>query len=195
MASDTHLLEPRGNTRVNYALPLLVPGRLHSSDCTGAGRLPGASPDVREVKLEITRTSTKYRKELRVAYGTLLRWVSSTKWQGSGWLEDPVSASQVLCEHVQWLKGGNRPISDGRHAILATQTIHRSLKGKLGRPWDCIKSWQLQQPLKSRVPLPAMLMQGFFLYAIAAALAASADYDVHGFFALGILMSWGTTAF
>ena len=102
-------------------------------------------------------------------------------------------ASQVLCEHVQFLKQTGRTLSDARHTILSVQTIHRSLKGKLGRGWDCVKSWQLEQPLRSRVPLPAVMLSGFFLFSVATALASTVDIDVHTYFAFAILCRLGHT--
>ena len=144
-----------------------------------------------EVALEISRTSTKYRSELRAAYGNLVRWVATTRWSNQLWLEDPQLASQVVCEHVQFLKETGRPLGDARHCILSVQTIHRALKGKLSRPWDCVKSWQLEKPLRSRVPLPSLLMTGFFLFSVATALTCTSDYDIHSHFSFAILCRLG----
>ena len=76
----------RDGTRVDYAAPLLSQGGLLSSGCSGTGLLPGGAPDVHEVALEISRTSTKYRSELRAAYGNLVRWVATTRWSNQPWL-------------------------------------------------------------------------------------------------------------
>ena len=179
-------------TRVSCATPLLWPDGLLLNDCSGKTLLPGASSEVCEVALEVSRTSTKYRLELRAAYGWFVRWAhSSSKWSGRAWSEDPAIASQMLCEHVQFLRDTGRTISDARHCILSVQTIHRLLKGKLGRSWDCVKSWSLQTPLKSRIPMPAVMLSGFFLYALAAALAATVDCDIHMYFSFAILCRLG----
>ena len=188
MAFGTAWPAALGDTLGRSATPLLWPALKRLNAYFGdEDLLPGAGDEVHEVPLEISRTFAKYRSHLQTAYGRFLRWTASSKWAWRNWVDDAGTASQMLCEHVQWLKETGRPISAGRHSILSVQTYHRSLKGKPGRPWDCIKSWQLQRPLKSRIPLPAVMLTGLFLYSIALALGASTDSDVHMYFSFAIL--------
>ena len=116
-----------------------------------------------EVQLEVERTSATYRQHLHDALLLLRHWIAGSHWDGIAWEEDASAASQLLCEHVQWLRDTGRPVSSARHAILSAQTSCRNLKGLLGRPWDCVKSWQLQKPLKSRTPMPHMVLQALLL--------------------------------
>ena len=132
--------------------------------------LVGAQPGIHEVPLEVARTSTVYRKQLHEALMLLRDWVTRSRWADVNWEFDASVASQVLCEHVQWLRDAGRSIANARHAVLSAQTATRSLRGHITRAWDCIKSWQLQRPLKSRVPMPHIVLQGFFAMAIALAL-------------------------
>ena len=192
MASGTAWPAALGDTLGRSATPLLWPGLKPLNARVGdEALLPGAGDDVHEVALEVSRTSVKYRLHLRTAYSWFVRWAQSSKWAHRDWVDDPAVTSQMLCEHVQWLKETGRPISNARHSILSVQTYHRSLKGRLGRPWDCIKSWQLERPLKSRIPLPSVMLTGFFLYAIAAALGATLDSDVHMYFSFAVLCRLG----
>ena len=47
------------------------------------------------------------------------------------------------------------------------KTAFRDLKGKLGRCWECLQSWQLKLPLKSCRPIPEELVNGMFLMGVA----------------------------
>ena len=100
-------------------------------------------------------------------------------------------AAHVLCEHVQWLRDSGRNIGNACHAVLAAQTISRPLRGHISRAWDCIKSWQLQVPLRSRVPMPFLILQGFFCMSIALALSAVSTSDILGHFAFALLTRIG----
>ena len=82
-------------------------------------------------------------------------------------------------------------IALARHGILSVQTARRELKGKLGRAWDALKSWQLRSPLKSRVPMPEVLMRAFFTFSLAEALASSKDLDTLSGFGFALMIRLG----
>eukprot|EP00973_Karenia_brevis_P025785 3559360-Karenia_brevis.AAC.1 len=42
------------------------------------------------------------------------------------------------------------PIWHARHALLALQDKYPALRRQLGRPWDSIRTWQLESPPKHR---------------------------------------------
>ena len=141
--------------------------------------------------LERSRTSKTYRMHLQRALATLLYWVSLGSFAALDWLADPLLTNQVLCEFVQHVFASGGKIGLGRHAILAVQTSRRELRGKLGRAWDTIKSWQLKLPLKSRAPIPEDLLRAMFGFSIAEGLSASKDLDVLTAFAFAILLRIG----
>ena len=95
---------------------------------------------IEEVSLERTRVSRKYRSHLDNALGFLLLWASGTVWASIEWAKEAGTANQLLCEFIQWLHSSGHRISLARHAVLAVQTAHRELRGRLGRAWDCVKS-------------------------------------------------------
>ena len=146
---------------------------------------------IAEVALEKARTSKTYRAKLEAALAQLLLWASTIFWAAIDWMSDAIKCNQVLCEYVQKLHRNNGKIAAGRLAILAIQTVRRELKGHLGRSWDCIRSWQLQCPLKSRVPMPEDLVRAFFAFAIAEALNAMRDREALSHFAFAILVRLG----
>ena len=148
-------------------------------------------PDLNEVALEKSRTSATYRKRLEQALAVLLCWVCASAFAASSWLDDPLVTNQVLCEWIQHVFQIGGKISLARHGILAVQTSRREMKGKLGRAWDALKSWQLKSPLKSRVPMPETIMRAFFTFSLAEALAASKDLDTLSAFSFAILVRLG----
>lgn len=144
-----------------------------------------------EVGLEKTRTSKAYRAKLEVALAQLLLWVATTSWAAIDWMSDATKCNQVLCEYVEKLHRGSGKLVSARNAILSVQAVRRELRGKLGRCWDCIKAWQLETPLKSRVPMPEDLVRAFFAFAIAEGLAATKDREVLTHFAFALLIRVG----
>ena len=160
---------------------------LHSADLLGTVRARG-TPGIEEVCLERTRTSKTYRGHLQHGLAVLLHWVSLSAFAAMDWLGDPLLAHQVLCEFVDHVFRTGGKIGLGRHAILSVQTARRELRGKLGRAWDTIKSWQLKLPLNSRVPMPEVLVRAFFSYSLAEALSCSKDLDVLSAFSFAILV-------
>ena len=188
-ASATRWPGPLDNTQESFAVPWRLLGGVPSSDFSVA--LAGAGRGIQEVPLEVSRTSAVYRGQLGDAYALLKLWVSTSKWSTTAWTEVPATAAQVLCEHVQWLRDSGRTLGNARHAVLAAQTIHRPLRGHISRAWDCTKSWQLQHPLRSRVPMPHAILQAFFLMAVSMALSAVATRDILRNFAFAVLTRIG----
>ena len=141
--------------------------------------------------LEKTRTSKAYRATLEVALAQLLLWVATTSWAVIDWMSDATKCNQVLCEYVEKLHRGSGKQVSARNTILSVQAVRRELRGKLGRCWDCIKAWQLETPLKSRVPMPEDLVRAFFAFAIAEGLAATKDRELLTHFAFALLIRVG----
>ena len=73
-----------------------------------------------------------------------------------------------LAHYVQHCRNQGQPIWKARYAILGIQHLLRSFRGQLTRAWDAIASWQLQNPVQCRIPLPPEVGQGMALeYALA----------------------------
>ena len=117
--------------------------------------------------LETTRTSRTDRHRLHQALALLLHWISLSAWAVAESWDCASTANQVLCEFIEWQHSSGSAICHSRPSILAVQTAFRDLKGKLGRCWECLQSWQLKLPLKSRRPIPEELVNGMFLMGVA----------------------------
>ena len=164
MASDSRVPARRVDTHLSCAKQWQPQQSQPSKGLLGVTTSRGR-PDIAEVSLEKGRTSRTYRRRLESALADVLFWVSVSAFAATAWLADPLLANQVLCEWVQHVYESGGKISLARHGILSIQTCRRELKGKLGRAWDALKSWQLRTPLKSRVPMPELLMSLFHLLA------------------------------
>ena len=105
--------------------------------------------------------------------------------------KDAADTNQVLCEFIQWLQPTGSKIPVGRRTVLAVQTIHRDLRRRLGIVWDCIHSWQLDVPLRSRDPMQEHLVRAFVSYSIARALQYAKDLNVLTWFYLNVLVRFG----
>ena len=141
--------------------------------------------------MEKVRTSRTYRQRLEQALADLLCWVAVSVFATTAWLDDPLLTNQVLCEWIEHLYDSGGKISLARHGILSIQTSRRELKGKLGRAWDALKSWQLKQPLKSRVPMPEILMRAFFIFSLVEAMVAGKDLDTLSSFSFALMIRIG----
>ena len=84
-------------------------------------------------------------------------------------LSTPKRANEALVEFIQWLFSSGEPVWIAVHALLAVQTARRDLKGSLRPAWDSIQSWRLQMPVRSRVPLPYLLLEGLRVFSVLAA--------------------------
>ena len=121
-------------------------------------------------RLERHRLSAQYRRRLEEAWGFLVAFLADRNVEPPQALGSARLASQYLAEFVQWIHDAGRPISLARHGVLAAQVYRRSLKGRLTRAWDAIKSWQLQLNPAHRTPLPFEALTGLFIWGILRAL-------------------------
>ena len=109
---------------------------------------------ISETALEQTRTSPIYRSRLRAGWDLLRSWLTTKQLSSLEWTKNVHHKNQILAEFVQEMHDGkSTKLWIVRHALLAVQTYHRSLQGRLRRPWDSIASWQMEVPLQSRVAI------------------------------------------
>ena len=81
----------------------------------------------------------------------------------------PAEMNNFFENYLQMLYSSGLPLWRGTHTVLAVQTIFRVLRGKLRVARDSIMTWRLLPPVRSRVPLPAALLEGLCRYCILAA--------------------------
>ena len=126
------------------------------------------------VDLQESRLSAGYRKVLDEAYTRLNGWCLV---QQKPKIEDIqhsfAELNGVLVEHVQFLYQNNFGVSAGRHAILCVQNRHRHTRSFLAQAWDSIKAWERIVPIKLRTPLPYLVLQAMFCYAMLTGFSSS----------------------
>jgi len=72
----------------------------------------------------------------------------------------------LLVEYLQKLHDTGAPLWRGVHTILGVQTHFRRLKGRLRGAWDSIVTWRLQEPVRSRVPIPHGIMHALRAFGV-----------------------------
>ncbi len=119
------------------------------------------------VDLQRDRLSAGYRKTLDASFDRLTIWCTVQGRPLPETLENDVAAiNNLVVDHVQFLFREQYGLSAGRHAVLAVQTKFRSLRGRLTVAWDSIRSWEQLAPISLRVPMPALVLQAMFTFAM-----------------------------
>ena len=121
------------------------------------------------LNLQQERLSKAYRGRLAQSYRDLARWCKAQGFSLSAVARSPEKANSILIDFIQWLFKNKQALWKAVHAGLALQTVYRALRGNLRAAWDSILSWKLMSPVRSRLPLPEMLMLGLCRYAVLAA--------------------------
>ena len=118
----------------------------------------------RPVHLEAGGGSRPYHQISDKSWSNLEVWLSETLGnQSFDWLNDIEETQQLLREYIEYLhKKDPKGVWHGRHGLTAVQWRYQTLKGKIPRPWNCIKSWQVEIPWKSRVASPFPVLQAMF---------------------------------
>ena len=139
---------------------------------SGKGLVPGEGTElggvtIHELDLEASRTTRTYRQRLLFCLTCFLQWIARRQVMVVGdWWDNVDITNQLLVEFVSWTKEEKWAIWKARHAILAVQTMHHPLKGKLGRAWNCLRSWQMTIPTLSRIPMPVHVLRAMFITAL-----------------------------
>ena len=120
--------------------------------------------------LESKRLSTVYKKRLRRAMRFFLDWVIFMNMIAPSGV-DPVLASTILVQFIQWCYDNFVNIWIPKHAVLAYRNFVPGLRQALHRPWDALRSWRALTPLSHRVPLPEIVLRAAFGYMINYALS------------------------
>jgi hypothetical protein len=84
-------------------------------------------------------------------------------------------SDQVLCNYLNDQHESDPPFWLAKHAILFTQTCWRSLRSKLPRAWDVLRSWQQTRSTGTRKPMPFLLARALFSASLNEALLRPAE--------------------
>ena len=147
---------------------------------------------LRETALEQNRLSGAYRDRLKKGLEHFRCWIGLHKPKALRWEEDVQAVNQVLADYVNACRLRGESMWLPKHAILAVQTWIPGYRGKLHRPWDCLRTWRAQEFLGSRPPLQREILYG--LFGVALDLAFAGGTNVHLWFCFGILVRVGYSA-
>ena len=119
------------------------------------------------LNLQRARISSGYRRTLDGAYDKLTLWCVVHGRPLPHTLENNLQAlNTLLVDHLQFLYDEKYGVSAGRHALLAVQTRMRSVRGRLTESWDSMRSWEMLAPVKLRTPMPYIVLQAMFAFAM-----------------------------
>ena len=143
---------------------------------------------VQGVQLESSKSSATYRARLQWCLAFFVQWLT-LRSVTSEWWQDEVVANQLLCDCIQYMYENKIAMQRARRMILGVQTAYKPLRGRLGRAWSCLATWQMKVPTWSRVPLTADLLHAMFSTALAMAFENSREACL--WMAFGILLRVG----
>ena len=137
--------------------------------------------------LQESRVSAGYRKVMGNAYVRLNGWCLVNQRSR---IEDVqhgfAQLNAILTDHIQFLFENQYGVSAGRHAILCVQHRRRRTRPFLVQAWDSVKSWEMQVPIKLRTPLPHLVLQAMFCYAMLAGFSSAAGNACRDWLSFGI---------
>ena len=121
-------------------------------------------------KLERTRLGKVYRSRLGQCLALLMSWTQAAGVCLESMVNDVDRVNDVLAQFVQYCWDSGIALWRAKHAVLACQLRWRHLKGRLYRPWDALKSWEVQKGKQSRRPIPLELLHALVVFALASSL-------------------------
>ena len=129
----------------------------------------------RGVNLQRERLSRAYRSRLEFAGAGFAAWCRERGLELRALVQDKDQMNEALIAHVQDLFKFGKALWHATHAVLAVQTACRQLRGSLRGAWDSILAWRFREPVRSRTPLPRLLMEAFCRYGAFAAMSHGAE--------------------
>ena len=125
-------------------------------------------PFVTGVDLQQHRITQEYRYQLTTAIRALAIWLSVRSLPSVTQLvKDEENLIRHVTDYIQYLYDSGASLSSARHTVLALQTFHRKLKGRLVVLWDSVRSWELLRPCSMRVPVPFLVVEAIFAHSMA----------------------------
>ena len=119
--------------------------------------------------MQTDRLSVAYRRRLIVAGDKFLDWLSVRGRAPPEVLSSAAAANEALISFIQSCYDNGEALWVPTHAVLAMQTFVRPLKGRLRPAWDSISSWKLMLPVRSRTPVPRVVLEALRIFAVLAA--------------------------
>ena len=115
--------------------------------------------------LKNRRVSKVYAARLLKEYVALRAWVAR-KHPGlqATSIEE---CDRIVDQYVQFLYGkGLGNFHRAKHAVLSLQHYHRNLHGQMKESWDSLKTWFLELPTQTRIPVPRALAEAVFVWSM-----------------------------
>ena len=117
---------------------------------------------MRETNLEKSLTSKLNRARLQAGWWLLSGFLLQIGLTADRAFDDCEVANQVLADFVNYAKSTGVKLWRVRYAVLSVQYRFKHLKRRLPRPWEAIHSWQLTQPVHTRLPIDKGILKAIF---------------------------------
>ena len=124
---------------------------------------PGASEP--SLALETNRLSRPYRRQLKKARAWLRVWEIQKRIDLST-VTEPESLDSLLAAFVQDSRESAMAFWIPKLAVLHLQWLKPSLRRRLPRTWNCLKTWYQENVWAPRVPVTQIVMLNWFLTAL-----------------------------
>ena len=119
------------------------------------------------VNLQESRVTSAYRKTLNKAWDGLLTWCHvQDRLSPESCSRDPERMNALLIDHIQFLHEERRGVSAGKHALLSIHHRYPHLRPSLQAAWDSVKSWEQLDPVRLRQPIPPLVLDCLFYFAM-----------------------------
>ena len=126
------------------------------------------TPALAGPNLQNSRITEEYREVLCTALRAFVLWLSLRALPKVGELVlQPQELQERLVDYLQYMFDSGASLSAGRNTVLALQTFHRQLRGHLLLGWDSVRSWEQLRPGSMRIPIPHLIVEALFSYAVA----------------------------
>jgi integrase len=157
--------------------PRRTVGRLHISEEKDVGRRAQTQQltvlEERSISIEVLNQYKSY----------LTKFENFCRAEGLQW---PLVANcdEVLADYLDIMFLDSRSANEGEKTVAAMEFSFPGLRGRLTRSRRALKGWRKEQPPKSRLPMPAIVMAGMAMDMLARgkrlhALRMVVDYDTY----------------
>ncbi len=146
------------------------------------------------VNLLEVRVSASYRRVLDKAYDDFVVWtVVNQRPRPDTLVQDAERMSRLLADYVQFLFQSQRGVSAGRHVVLSIQHRYRHLRTHIPVAWDAVKSWEQLEPVRMQAPMPMLVLQAMFAFAMLRAFQTT-DNEARDWFSFAVGLKVSFTA-
>ena len=119
------------------------------------------------VNLQQARVSEAYRTQLEKSFDRFKSWaVMHNRGIPEDYETDVEGMNELLVDHIQFLYENQFGVSAARHILLAIQKRFKLLRPFLSEAWDSVKSWEQRAPVSLRLPVPPLVRDALFSFAM-----------------------------